>query len=191
MSIVLPKQIGTEQGKLLFQKAEKVINFNQAKKIVNSLRETLKYYGGVGLAAPQIGISERVFVVNIMPIRDFPQLPKIGFRAYINPNILTTSSETNSDIEGCLSVFYATLHGLVKRSSWLKLKYLDINGEERTEEISHPFHARVVLHENDHLNGKMFLQRMDEDDFSRLYWNEKLDIRKKSIIKFFLSGRTR
>lgn len=179
MSIVLPKQVGTEQGKLLFQKSEEVEDFDQGREIANSLKETLEHYGGVGLAAPQIGISKRVFVVNIMPVENYPQLPKIGFRAYLNPEILEVSSETNGDSEGCLSIFYATLYGQVQRASYVKVKYSDVNGEEQVEEISHPFQARVVLHENDHLNGKIFLQRMKPEDFSGLYWNKNLDIRSK------------
>jgi peptide deformylase len=180
MAIILPKQIGTKEGKLLFRKSEKVEDFNRGREVVNSLKETLNHYGGVGLAAPQIGISQRVFVINISPVSNYPNLPRIGFRAYLNPEILSVSSETNGDFEGCLSVFYATLYGQVQRASYVKLKYLDVNGEERVEEINHPFQARVVLHENDHLDGKIFLQRMKTEDFSELYWDENLDLRKKN-----------
>ncbi len=179
MTIVLPKQIGTKEGKLLFQKAKKTEDFDKAKEIINSLKETLEYYGGVGLAAPQIGISERIFVVNIQPENGYSGIQKIGFKAYINPEILEVSSETNSDIEGCLSVFYGSLYGKVERPSMIKIKYLDINGEEKIEEIINSFYARVVLHENDHLDGKIFLQRMKSEDFSTLEWQENLDIRKK------------
>ena len=181
MAIILPKQVGTEEGKLLFQKSEKVTDFSEGRKIVKSLKETLERYGGVGLAAPQIGISQRVFIVNITPNNNYhPDLPKIGFRAYLNPEILAVSSETNYDTEGCLSIFYATLYGQVGREKYIKLKYLDVNGEEQIEEISQLFHARVVLHENDHLDGKIFLQRMRPEDFSELSWDENLDIRKKT-----------
>jgi peptide deformylase len=178
MGIILPKQAGTEEGRLLFQKSEKVEDFDQGREIVDSLKKTLEHYGGVGLAAPQIGISRRVFIVNIIPTKDDPQLSKIGFRAYLNPEILAVSSEVNSDSEGCLSIFYATLYGWVERPSWVRLKYQDIKGEEQIEEIDYPFHTRVILHENDHLDGKVFLQRMKEEDFSKLYWEENLDIRK-------------
>ena len=182
MTIILPQQVGTEGGELLFQKSEKVTDFEQARKIVDSLKKTLERYGGVGLAAPQIGISQRIFIVNISPDNNYyPDLPKIGFRAFLNPEILAVSSETNHDTEGCLSVFYGTLYGPVARGSHVKLKYLDTNGEERIEEISHPFYARVALHESDHLDGKIFLQRMSPDNFSKLSWNENLDIRKKDL----------
>jgi len=179
MTITLPKQAWTEEGKLLFQKSEKITDFNQARKIVKLLKETLEHYGGVGLAAPQIGISQRVFVVNIIPNGYHPDFPKIGFQAYLNPEILSVSSEIDYDTEGCLSIFYGTLYGKVSRAKYVKLKYLDVNGKEKTEEISYPFHTRVILHENDHLDGKIFLQRMKPEDFSELSWNENLDIRKK------------
>lgn len=179
MPVILPKQIGTKEGKLLFQKSEKIMELDQGREIIVSLKETLEHYGGVGLAAPQIGIPRKVFIVNIMPTRNYTELPKIGFRAYINPEVLNSSSETNSDFEGCLSIFYATVYGLVERSTYQKIKYLDINGEEQIDDISHPFHARVVLHENDHLDGKIFLQRIKTEDFSELYWEEDLDIREK------------
>ena len=181
MAITLPKQAWTEEGKLLFQKSKKLTDFSEGRKIVDSLRRTLERYGGVGLAAPQIGISQRVFIVNITPNNNYRlDVPKIGFRAYLNPEILAVSSETNYDTEGCLSIFYGTLYGRIERSNYVKLKYLDVDGEEQIGEISQHFHARVVLHENDHLDGKIFLQRMKPEDFSELSWDENLDIRKKT-----------
>jgi len=178
---MLPKQAWTEEGKLLFQKSKKVADFSEGRKIVDLLRRTLERYGGVGLAAPQIGIFQRMFIVNIAPnINYHPDFPKIGLRAYLNPEILSVSSETNYNTEGCLSIFYGTLYGRVERGNYIKLKYMDVNGEEQIEEISQPFYARVVLHENDHLDGKIFLQRMKPEDFSGLLWDETLNIRKKT-----------
>ncbi|MBN1365028.1 MAG: peptide deformylase [Syntrophaceae bacterium] len=179
MAFILPTQIGTPQGELLFRKSEEITDLNEGIKIINSLRETLDFYGGVGLAAPQIGISKKVFIVNLQPAKDDSDLPDVGFKAYINPEILNVSTETNVYAEGCLSVFYATLYGSVIRPDCLKIKYLDIKGKQHIDEIYHPFHARVILHENDHLNGKIFLQLIKTEDFSQLHWNEDLDIRKK------------
>jgi peptide deformylase len=179
MKAILPKQIWTDEGKLLFQKSEKITNFDEGREIVNHLKKTLDRYGGVGLAAPQIGISKRVFAVNLDPDRGNANLPKIGFRAFINPEILSISSDTNYDTEGCLSVFYGTLYGNVERKSYAKVKYLDVKGEERIEDINHPFYTRVVLHENDHLDGKVFLQRITPENFLNLSWKEDLDIRNK------------
>lgn len=179
MPPILPKQIGTEEGKLLFQKSEEVKNTEEALPIVKLLKETLDFYGGVGLAAPQIGILKRVFIVDIKPSERRPNLRKIGFKAYINPQIRGLSSEVNKDVEGCLSVFYATLYGQVNRSNYLKIEYINQEGKRITEEIRDPFHARVVQHESDHLDGVIFLQRMEKEDFANLYWDENLDIRKK------------
>ena len=179
MTVILPKQIGTEQGSLLFKKAAKITDLSQGREIVNSLKNTLEHYGGVGLAAPQIGISQRLFVINIAPKENNFHLPKVDFKAYLNPEILEISSEINESMEGCLSVFYTTLHGPVQRANYVKIKYLNTNGKEKIEEINHPFYARVLLHEIDHLDGKIFLQRMEPEAFSELFWNETLDIRNK------------
>lgn len=181
MGIVLPKQVGTEEGRLLFQKSKKIEDLDEGREIVHSLRKNLEHYGGVGLAAPQIGISRRVFIVNIVSAGNNLQLPEIGFHAYLNPEILAVSSEINSDSEGCLSVFYATLYGWVERPNSVRLRYMDMKGEERIEEIDYSFHTRVILHENDHLDGKVFLQRMREENFSKLHWEESLDIRKADV----------
>ncbi len=181
MKVILPKQVGKEDGKVLFLKSEPVKDLKEAEEIVKILKETMKYYGGVGLAAPQVGILKRVFVINIESNERYSQkIPNIGFKAYINPKILECSLETNIDLEGCLSVFYATLYGKVERPNYLKIKYLDLEGKEKTEKTIHPFQTRVILHENDHLDGIIFLQRMKKEDFSDLIWEEKFDIRKRT-----------
>ena len=180
MPPVLPNQIGTEEGKILFQRSEEVDSFNEGLKIIKLLKKTLDYYGGVGLAAPQIGVLKRVFIVDIKPSKKRPHLDRIGFRAYINPQIKEFSQEINKDVEGCLSVFYATLYGAVERSNSLKVEYINQEGKKVIDEIVDPFHARVVQHENDHLDGIIFLQRMRKEDFATLYWNEDFDIRKKN-----------
>ena len=180
MAVILPKQIGTPEGELLFRTSEKITDLKEAVKIFNLLKETLTFYGGVGLAAPQIGISKKVFLVHLQPTKEDSDLPDVGWKAYINPEILEVSSEANVYAEGCLSVFYATVYGAVTRPVNLRIRYLDIKGKEHIEDIDHPFHTRVILHENDHLNGKVFLQRMNPEDFHGLHWEEDLDIRKKS-----------
>jgi len=180
--IILPKQIGTEEGEVIFQESEEIKDFKEAKEIIVSLKETLEHYGGVGLAAPQVGIPKRIFVVDIKPnerySEKYPDLANIGFVAYINP-VLTLSSETNIGTEGCLSVIYGSLFGQVERANSLKIEYLDLDGKQKIDEIKDPFHARVIQHEYDHLNRKIFLQRMNPEDFTTLLWEEEKDIRKK------------
>jgi len=178
MAVILPKQAGTPEVELLFRESEEITKLSEGVKIVKSLKETSDCCGGVGLAAPQIGISRKVFIVNLRPDGKDSDLPDIGLKAYVNPEIIGVSEETNIYAEGCLSVFYATVYGEVARPNYLKIRYTDLKGKEHIDEISHPFHARVILHENDHLHGKIFLQRMKQEDFSRLHWEENLDIRK-------------
>lgn len=179
MAVILPKQIGTSEGELLFRQTGEITDLKEAADIVNALKESLNYYGGVGLAAPQIGISQKVFIVHLQHAKDDSDLPDVGWKAYINPEILEVSPQTNVYEEGCLSVFYATVYGAVARPDCLKIRYVDMKGKEHVDDIYHPFHARVILHENDHLAGKVFLQRMNPEDFARLHWEENLDIRKK------------
>jgi len=179
MAIILPKQLGTKEGELLIKESESVSDFKEASEIVKSLKESLNHYGGVGIAAPQIGIAKRIFIVDIKPNEKRPDINKIGFIAYINPKILKLSLGTNKKPEGCLSVFYGSFYGNVKRSNNLKIEYFDLEGKKRIEDIKDTFHARVIQHEFDHLEGKNFLYRMEEKDFLSVAWDEKLDIRKK------------
>lgn len=179
MEPVLPKQIGTEEGRLLFEKSKEIKDFKEGKEIIKILKKTLDHYSGVGLAAPQIGTGKRAFIINIEPTPRYPQAPEIGFRAYLNPRILELSSELNPGLEGCLSVFYGSLYGKVERAPRLKIEYFDREGNRKVEEIEDPFQARVIQHEYDHLNGKIFLQRMKSPDFAELIWDRKKDIRQK------------
>ena len=183
MSIILPKQLGTKEGDLLFRKSELISDFKEANEIVKSLKESLDHYGGVGIAAPQIGISKRIFIVDIKPTERYkeryPQMKEIGFIAYINPKILKLSLGTNKNPEGCLSVFYGAFYGKVKRANNLKIEYFDLEGKKHIKNIKDSFQARVIQHEFDHLEGKNFLYRMEEKDFLSVVLDEKLDIRKK------------
>lgn len=179
MKAILPKQAGKEEGKILFQKAKEIRDLNEAKEIAKVLIETLKKYSGVGLAAPQIGISKRIFLIDIKATEKNPNIKKeIREKIFVNPKILELSKETNIDFEGCLSVFYGSLYGKVERANSLKVEYLTLKGEKMIEEISDPFYARVFQHEFDHLNGVIFLQRMKEKDIPNLIWDEERDIRR-------------
>lgn len=132
----------------------------KVKEIVRDLRETLaiqKEPEGVGLAAPQIGKNLRIFVFSFGEIS----------RACINPEILEksevklkTKSKKQTIMEGCLSL--PNYYGPLKRAATVKLKYLDENGGEKVEEFKN-FYAQIVLHEMDHLNGKLFIDRLLEE----------------------------
>lgn len=141
------------------------------KSLIEDLKDTLavqKDPEGVGLAAPQIGVNLRAFAI------DFKNLKRI----VINPEIISLSDtkkvnkvkKSKSEIlEGCLSLPH--YYGPLKREDYVKIKYLNENGEEVVEEFK-DFNAQIVLHEIDHLNGFLFVDRLLEQK-KKLY---KLDI---------------
>ncbi len=112
---------------------------------------------GVGLAAPQIGKSLQIFVVNYKNLK----------RVIINPEVIeisktkkvNTESKTKDILEGCLSLPH--YYGPIKRASKIKIKYLNEKGEEQIEEFTH-FNAQIIQHEMDHLNGILFIDKILE-----------------------------
>ncbi len=119
--------------------------------------ETMDHADGVGLAAPQIGLPIRVVVVDLDVLsEDYPEYK--GFRkAYINAHILEVSGEEVSMEEGCLSL--PGIHESVKRGNKIRVKYLDEDLVEH-DEVVEGYLARVMQHEFDHLDGKMFIDHI-------------------------------
>lgn len=122
----------------------KEVNDN-IKKLMNNMAETMYHAKGVGLAAPQVGISKRVIVVDIGE----------GLFKLANPEIVS-SSGIQDGAEGCLSV--PDVVGNVKRSEHVKVKALNEDGDEVTIEAS-GYLARAFQHEIDHLNGIIFTDK--------------------------------
>lgn len=108
---------------------------------------------GVGLAAPQIGWSVRLFILNIYGDED-----RSGERVFINPRILDKGEEITVEEEGCLSI--PELRGNVSRPEAILCEYQDLSGERFREEM-HELDARVFQHEFDHLNGVLFLRHLN------------------------------
>ncbi|WP_300346353.1 peptide deformylase [Clostridium sp.] len=115
------------------------------KTLINDMIETMYDNNGVGLAAPQVGILKKLFVIDVMDGE--------GARVFINPEILEMSGE-QTDEEGCLSL--PGRHKPVKRANKIKVKALNIEGEEFELEAE-GFLARAIQHENDHLYGVLFI----------------------------------
>jgi peptide deformylase len=111
---------------------------------------------GAGLAAPQIGVSEQIFVYGFDFNPRYPEAPAVPETVVINPKILWQSEETVDLEEGCLSVPNKRL--LITRSKSLTFTTLDIYGKVH-EKTVHDFEARIVQHEMDHLNGVLILER--------------------------------
>ena len=132
-------------------------DYPELKKLIDDMYLTLDEASGVGLAAPQIGKNIRLFVVDCSPWGDEDEACKDYRRAFINPEIYEVSEETELFNEGCLSL--PGLHEDVRRPIAIKMRYLDENFEEHDEEFS-GYPARVIQHEYDHLEGKVFTDHL-------------------------------
>lgn len=126
-------------------------------KLISNMFETMSNADGIGLAAPQVGLSIRVVVIDLDVLsEDMPEYK--GFRkAYINPHILNAEGEEQSMEEGCLSL--PGVHEDVMRPTKIHVKYMDENFDEH-DEIVEGYLARVMQHEFDHLEGHVFIDHL-------------------------------
>lgn len=137
---------------ILKKKAEPVTEFDESlQELVNDMAETMYEAPGVGLAAPQIGISLQLVVIDITP-KDEPN----NLIVLVNPRIVKGEGE-EVDEEGCLSVVDYCSN--VKRFQKIWVEAQDIEGNPLNFEAE-DFYARVIQHELDHLNGKLFIDRI-------------------------------
>ena len=136
---------------VLRKKAQAVNNFDdELEKFVEEMFSTMYLYEGVGLAAPQVGVSLRLFVM------DSREENNKGKKVVINPEILEYLGEEVSEEEGCLSI--PEIFEDVYRPEGVKVRYQDINGNVIEEEL-HGYQARIFQHEYDHLEGILLLIR--------------------------------
>ena len=144
---------------LLLQVAEPIAAFNTAELngLVSDLLDTMKQQEGAGLAAPQIGVSQRVVVFGVEANPRYPDEAPIPTTVLVNPLIEPLSDEVEEGWEGCLSV--PGLRGLVSRYTHIRYSGFDQFGGKIEREVR-DFHARVVQHECDHLDGVLYPQRM-------------------------------
>ena len=127
------------------------------QQLIDDLFDTKLACSGAGLAAPQIDEPWRIFVVGMGHNPRYPDADPLPERALINPVITSIGDESSAGWEGCLSV--PGLRGEVKRWQRIHLKWQDREGACHKEELQ-DFHARVVQHENDHLDGVLFPDRL-------------------------------
>lgn len=127
------------------------------KQLVADMQETLLAAEGCGLAAPQIGLSKRLFVVDGTELaEDYPECKDFK-QAFINPEIIEESEETSVYSEGCLSL--PGISENVTRPKTITIRYLDEDFQEH-EETYTDFKARIVQHEYDHLEAHVFTDRI-------------------------------
>ena len=145
---------------LLFQQAKKVEDFNtpELDNLLVDMKDTMEHLNGAGLAAPQIAISLRVVIFGVTSNPRYPDIEDIAETILINPEITVLDGEKESGWEGCLSVPH--MRGLVPRYKSIKYRGYNQFGELIEREAS-GFHARVVQHEVDHLDGILYPQRIE------------------------------
>jgi len=143
----------------LTQKAQPVIDFKQdnVQKTVQDMIDTMRYYQGVGLAAPQIGLSQRIIVLEVANNMRYPQAENIELDILINPEIVELSEQTEADWEACLSV--PDFRAEVLRAHTITYQALNL-AQQTVRKTVHGFYARIIQHEIDHLNGILFIQRL-------------------------------
>lgn len=145
---------------LLRAKAKVVENIQDRRiqKLIDDLITTVKQANGVGIAAPQVAAGDRLFIVASRPNPRYPNAPEMEPTPMINPKILASSTEMLKGWEGCLSI--PGIRGLVPRSQAIEVEYTDRNGKLQKQELT-DFVARIFQHEYDHLDGIVFLDRLE------------------------------
>ena len=128
------------------------------QQLVDDMFETMAEYQGVGLAAPQVHKSVRLFVAGLPEPEDDDDEPGVPLMALINPEITPVGRDVAEDWEGCLSI--PDIRGRVPRATQISVRAYDRNGKRIEMKVSN-FTARVIQHETDHLDGVLFFDRMN------------------------------
>ena len=146
---------------LLLETSHPVSEFNTTdlRALVQDLQDTMRAEDGAGIAAPQIGVLLRVVVFELDDNPRYPNEEKVPNTVMLNPTITPLSDEMSLGWEGCLSV--PGLRGQVPRYEHIRYSAYTLEGECFEREVS-GFHARVVQHECDHLDGILYPQRIDD-----------------------------
>jgi len=143
----------------------------QIQTLIDDLIATLTPANGVGMAAPQVSESQRIIIVASRPTLRYPSAPIMAPTPMINPHIIDRSDETVKGWEGCLSI--PGIRGLVPRYDTIEVEYIDRYGKRQQQELTR-FVARIFQHEFDHLEGVLFIDRvestrdlMTEDEYQK------------------------
>jgi peptide deformylase len=139
-------------------------------RLILDLQDSMKHYGGIGIAAPQIGVSLQVCVIELNGINRYGQEINLPFTIFVNPRIEILSSEQKGYWEGCLSV--PGLRGYVERPQQIRVQYLNEKAEHQ-ELVAEGFLATVIQHELDHLFGTLYIDRIK--DPTLLAYQEEFD----------------
>ena len=153
----------------LWQKSRPVEDFGDLKGLLLDMRDTMAHLNGAGLAAPQIGVPLRVVIFGVSANPRYPDIEPVPDTVLINPVLTPLSGEMEEGWEGCLSV--PGMRGWVPRYRRLMYSGWDEHGS-KFERTVDGFHARVVQHEVDHLDGVLYPMRIR--DLTKFGFNEEL-----------------
>ena len=129
-------------------------SYPNLKELIDNMYETMYNADGVGLAAPQVGLVDRIFVIDLSPLADEESPQYEGLKkTFINARIINRTGDLSSVEEGCLSI--PGINESVPRHDEIEIEYLDENLEAHTE-VFKGFTARVIQHEYDHIDGILF-----------------------------------
>ena len=153
-----PLKLAYYNDPILRKKAERVNEINkELYELIDGMISTMDLFHGIGLAAPQVHQSLQLFIIQ-MPQEDTKGNPHWSdVQVFLNPKIISSSANTWSSPEGCLSI--PTLHAEVSRPQQVTLEYIDLQGITRTQTF-HRWAAKAILHEYDHLQGILFLDHL-------------------------------
>ncbi|QJR14140.1 peptide deformylase [Usitatibacter palustris] len=156
---------------VLAQVARPVEKFGtpELAELVQDMKDTMAAKNGAGLAAPQIGVSQRVVIFGVGSNPRYPDAEEVPFTVLVNPKIEFLTKEIEEGWEGCLSV--PGMRGVVPRFTKLRYTGFDEHGAP-IDRIAEGFHAIVVQHECDHLDGILYPMRMT--DMSRFGFTDVL-----------------
>jgi peptide deformylase len=137
--------------------------------LLQDMKETMAAKNGAGLAAPQIGVGQRIVIFGVDKNPRYPDAEEVPFTVLVNPKLVMLTREVEEDWEGCLSV--PGMRGVVPRYTKLRYTGFDVDGNP-IDRVAEGFHARVVQHECDHLDGILYPQRIT--DLTKFGFNEEL-----------------
>ncbi len=162
------------------ERAVEVMDFHnpQLQALIDDLFVTVGAENGMGIAAPQVSESKRIIILSPKPNARYPYAPSIEPLAMINPEITWSSPEIKKDWEGCLTV--PGLRGLISRHQAIRVRYYTRDGKI-TERAYEGFLARIFQHEVDHLDGMVFLDRVEstKDLMTEKEWQKLINRRSR------------
>ena len=132
-------------------------DYEGLKSLISNMWETMYAAHGVGIAAPQIGVSVRLFIIDSIQIMEEEKKAEGIKKVFINAQIIEETGELWSYEEGCLSI--PNIRGDVERQQKVRIQYLDENFEKH-DEIYEGINARVIQHEYDHIEGVLFVEKL-------------------------------